>query len=166
MSPVLGPLAFLPSMTEWIFFLVIGLLLFGKKLPQVLKDAGRQVAELKRSLERLKSQLHEDKDFRELSSAAHDLREAVTTPRRILEQTIHNAVHETRSGVDSLRQQVEGTPEVAQEPPGSGEAFSGLTDETKASPGPDATFAQPPEQSLLEKLRSEPAPPPPREEGV
>ena len=153
MPALLGPLAFLPSMGEWIVLLVIGLLLFGKNLPQVLKDAGRQVAELKRTFERLKSQLHEDKEFRELSSAARDLKDAVTAPKRMFEDSVRNATSEFMREVDTVRTEVTGS--VASPTDDLGGApvrFEGLTNETKATPGPDAAFVSAPSgKSLFEQ---------------
>lgn len=141
MSLPIGPLAFLPSMGEWIVLLVIGLLLFGKDLPRVLKDAGRKVAELKRTFEKLKAQLHEDKDFRELSNAAADLKDAVTAPRRMLEDTVRGATSGFLNDVETVRRDL--TTSVAK----AGEqgsdpavAFTDLTYEDRATPGPDATF--------------------------
>lgn len=134
MALALGYLAFLPSTGEWLVLLVIGLLLFGKRLPQVLKDAGRTIAEFKRGLQKFKDQLDHDKDFRELTSAAADLKQAVRTPQRILQDAVYDATH-----------QVEQT--LAHE---TRDVFEGLTDESRVSPGPDATIVSPPAPSLFE----------------
>ena len=153
MSALAGPLAFVTSMEQWVVLLFIGLLLFGKRLPQVLKDAGRKVAELKRSLDKLRQQMHEDKDFRELSTAAQDLREAVTAPRRMITDTVRNVVFEAQSGAETLRADVQSglgaTTTTPAEP--APEKLEGLTDESRSQPGPDAQFVAAPEKSIFER---------------
>ena len=128
-------------MGEWIVLLMIGLMLFGRNLPKVLKDAGKQIAELKRTFEKLKHQLHEDKEFRELSSAAQDLKDAVNAPRRLLAETVRSATSDLMNDVESVRNDLSGRIAAAGEAsPEPAVSFQGLTDETRASVGPDTHF--------------------------
>ena len=47
-----------PSGPEWIVVLVIGLLIFGKNLPQVGRSLGRSIIEFKKGLKGLEDDLH------------------------------------------------------------------------------------------------------------
>ena len=98
-------------------------------------------------------QLHEDKEFRELSSAARDLKDAVTAPKRMFEDSVRNATSEFMREVDTVRTEVTGS--VASPTDDLGGApvrFEGLTNETKATPGPDAAFVSAPSgKSLFEQ---------------
>ncbi|MBX3462592.1 MAG: twin-arginine translocase TatA/TatE family subunit [Planctomycetes bacterium] len=82
-------LAFLPSLgwQEMFLLLVIGLLLYGRNLPDAGRKLGRVVAQLKRSFDEFKRQIDADADLREVKQTvretADDLRRAGEVPRAI-----------------------------------------------------------------------------------
>ncbi len=73
--------AFLPGQQEWIVLLVIGLLLFGRRLPEVGRAVGRTVTDFRRGLNEFKNQIDEDGSLREAKSSVQDLKRAVDAPR-------------------------------------------------------------------------------------
>lgn len=71
----------LPGYQEMLVILVIGVLIFGRRLPEVGRTLGKTVAQLRRGLDDFKAQIAADQDLREAKSAVHDLRRAVQAPR-------------------------------------------------------------------------------------
>lgn len=57
-------LAFLPQIgpTEWLVILALGLLLFGKRLPEVGRSLGRGIVEFKRGLKGVQDEIDEVSD--------------------------------------------------------------------------------------------------------
>jgi sec-independent protein translocase protein TatA len=80
-------LGFLPTLgfSETVVLLVIGLLLFGRNLPQVGRTLGRSVAQLRRGLHEFKDQLDRDGSLREIKDAVRDttgeIKRAAAVPR-------------------------------------------------------------------------------------
>ena len=57
------PLAFgMPGTTEWIIILIIGLLIFGKRLPEVGKSIGKGIVEFKKGLSGVDDELKSVRD--------------------------------------------------------------------------------------------------------
>lgn len=81
--------AFLPSLgwQEMFLLLVIGLLLYGRNLPDAGRNLGRMVGQVKRGFDEFKRQMDRDADLREmkdtLKDTAKDLRRAGEIPRTI-----------------------------------------------------------------------------------
>ncbi len=50
---------FLPGHTEWIVIAVIGLLIFGKRLPEVGKSLGKTIVEFKKGVKGIESDIDE-----------------------------------------------------------------------------------------------------------
>lgn len=81
--------AFFPSLgwEEMFLLLVIGLLLYGRNLPEAGRNLGRLLAQLKRGFDEFKQQIDRDADLREmkdsLKDAARDLRKVADVPRAI-----------------------------------------------------------------------------------
>lgn len=84
--------AFLPTLgfQEMLILLVIGLLLYGRNLPEVGRSLGRTVAQLKRGMAEFKSQMDADGSLREarrtLQDTVQDVRRAAEQPTAMLDQ--------------------------------------------------------------------------------
>jgi sec-independent protein translocase protein TatA len=82
-------LAILPSLgwTEMTLLLVIGLLLYGRNLPQAGRSMGRFVAQLKRGFQDFKEQMDRDESLREVrktfSDTTREVRNLTALPRAI-----------------------------------------------------------------------------------
>ena len=61
-------LAFLPSGGQWVVIAVIGLLLFGKKLPEVGRSLGKGIVEFKKGLKGVDEEIEQVDDHRPASS--------------------------------------------------------------------------------------------------
>jgi len=74
--------AFLPTLgtSEMFILLVLGLLLFGRNLPDVGRQIGRTVAQLRRGLQDFKDQMERDADVRELKQTVSELKRAAQLP--------------------------------------------------------------------------------------
>ncbi|MBL9080102.1 MAG: twin-arginine translocase TatA/TatE family subunit [Planctomycetes bacterium] len=81
--------AFLPSLgwQEMFLLIVIGLLLYGRNLPDAGRKLGRVVAQLKRGFDEFKRQIDQDADLRDmkqtLKETTTDLKRAADVPRAI-----------------------------------------------------------------------------------
>jgi len=67
--------------------LVIGLLIYGRRLPQVGVQVGRQVAQLRRGLSDFKEQIQRDEDLRSVRDSVKELRDEMTNLDRPRIQT-------------------------------------------------------------------------------
>lgn len=108
-------IAFLPTLgfQEIFVLLVIGLLLYGRNLPEAGRKLGLTVAKLRRGLQQFKDEIDRDDSLRQLKDARDTLRGTAQEVRRI------------------------GTvPRALDEP---GRVLRDLTDEALSSPPPDAT---------------------------
>ena len=58
------PTAFmsLPGGTEWIIILIVALLLFGRRLPEVMRSLGRSVTEFKKGMSDLTDEISAEDD--------------------------------------------------------------------------------------------------------
>ncbi len=83
-------IAFLPTLgfQEMAFLLVLGVLLFGRNLPEVGRTLGRTVSQLRRGLQDFKEQMDRDESLRELRDSVRQTRDEVarigTIPRAIV----------------------------------------------------------------------------------
>lgn len=95
-------LAFLPNIgaQEMVLLLVIGLLLYGRNLPEAGRSLGRVAAQLRRGWQEFKDQMDRDGDLREvkktLQGTAHELRRVADVPRAIADprRAIQDAARE------------------------------------------------------------------------
>lgn len=79
-----GPSAFfLPSGGEFLVLLVLGVMLFGRRLPEVARAIGRTTGQLRRSYENFKRELNADESFRDIREGVNDIRRVADAPRRI-----------------------------------------------------------------------------------
>ena len=53
------PLAYIPGHAEWIVIAAFGLILFGKRLPEVGRSLGRTVVEFKKGLKGVEDEVEE-----------------------------------------------------------------------------------------------------------
>jgi Sec-independent protein translocase protein TatA len=75
----------LPSGQEFIILLILGILLFGRRLPEVGFQVGRYVADLRRGLDSFKRELANDESIRQAKAGLRDLdpRRALDAPRKL-----------------------------------------------------------------------------------
>ncbi len=84
MALACGLLAFgLPGHSEWLLLLVIGLLLFGRRLPEVGRSLGRTLTEFRRGLQNFKREMDADPDLREAKSAVKDIHRTLRAPAEL-----------------------------------------------------------------------------------
>ncbi len=119
---MLPPTAFIGPIGPWEFALIaaVGLLLFGKRLPDVGRQLGKTLVEFKNGLNQLKRQVTDDSSLRDARNAISDLRQQVRAPQEML-----------RNMRDPVR------------------LFENLTQTDLATPGPQAEHVAPPVESFL-----------------
>jgi Sec-independent protein translocase protein TatA len=84
---------------ELILLLVIGVLLFGRNLPEVGRTLGRTVAQLRRGFQEFKDQMDRDETVREVKDSVRDLKRsaqlprAIANPGRLLQDLTDEALH-------------------------------------------------------------------------
>lgn len=70
-----------PSGQEWLIILIVGIILFGRRLPEVGKQVGRTIIQLRQGMQKLRDEIDLDEDFREvketLTNARYDLKDSV-----------------------------------------------------------------------------------------
>lgn len=66
---------------EMLVLLVIGLLIFGRRLPEVGRSLGRTLGQLRRGLQEFKDQMERDEDIREIKTTVRDLERELRAPR-------------------------------------------------------------------------------------
>ena len=104
-------LAILPSTQEMFILLIVGLLLFGRRLPEVGKQVGRVIVQLRQGIQKLKDEIELEEQVRDVQSTVSDVRDD-------LERSID----------------LPDAPRVLADPH---RMLEDLTDEALASPGPD-----------------------------
>ena len=122
MSAAAFPLAFIGPIGPWEAALVlfVGLMLFGKRLPEVGKQVGRTVADLRRKFQDFKRELNSDEALREARRAVDGFRRDIESPRETM-RSLSNPV----------------------------QVFDRLTREDHATPGPGAIAETPTGGSFL-----------------
>jgi len=73
----------MPGYQEMLVILILGLLVLGRRLPEVGRTLGRTVAQLRRGIADFKTELRQDEDLQEARSAVRDLKKAVEVPRTL-----------------------------------------------------------------------------------
>ncbi|NLX14998.1 MAG: twin-arginine translocase TatA/TatE family subunit [Phycisphaerales bacterium] len=91
MSSLLNSLAFLslPGGTEWVVIALFGLLIFGKRLPEVGKSLGRSIVEFKKGLKGVEDDVNNAID--------HDQAEMLPPPEKKSESTPKPAASNTEA---------------------------------------------------------------------
>ncbi len=118
----------MPGVQEWIVIMIVGLILFGGRLPEVGKSLGRSLIEFRKGLRGLKDEV----GLGELDAIRRDLNEAA--------QPVYDEVRDTAHSIQDAEFQEAGSPEA-----GSPEAGSPATDDEAT---PDATEAKVTEESV------------------
>ena len=106
-----------PSGQEWIIILIVGIVLFGRRLPEVGRQVGRTIIQLRQGMQKLRDEIDLDADLREV-------KETVTDVEYDLRQ---NVDVEEDLGLD------EDTRRIARDPKG---LLEDLTDEALSAPAP------------------------------
>ncbi len=79
------PLIF-PSGQEWIIILIVGIVLFGRRLPEVGKQVGKTIIQLRQGMQKLRDEIDLDGDLREvkdtMADVQYDLEESVDVDTR------------------------------------------------------------------------------------
>lgn len=78
--PEVLPLAWIPGPTEWIIIGVLGLLFFGKRLPEVGKSLGRGIVEFRKGLKGVEDDIETASDPKRPAPASPSTATTVATP--------------------------------------------------------------------------------------
>jgi sec-independent protein translocase protein TatA len=118
-------LAFLPTLgfQEMFLLIVLGVMLYGRNLPEVGRKFGRTVSQLRRGMHEFKAQMDRDESLRELRDTVRDTRDEV---RRA--GTIPRALTDPAQAVRDLANQAMKQPLETEEPTvddGSGDVKPG-----------------------------------------
>ncbi len=68
----------LPSGQEWMLILLVGIMLFGRRLPEVGRTVGRTVAQLRQGINKLKQEVDLDSEVRDLGKTVRDAKNKIT----------------------------------------------------------------------------------------
>ena len=123
---------------EWFLILTIGILLFGRNLPDVGRQLGKTLGELRRHVDQFKAELHRDESLREatkgLKEASRDLRGAGDSLRD-LKRTANpvSDIPTPKSVFDDLARSAR-TSELPNQP-AAGTTTNGSAPESSASEG-------------------------------
>ncbi len=71
----------MPSTGEWVVLLVVGLLIFGRRLPEVGKSLAKTIAQFRRGLQDFKRDMDKDEDLKDIKSTVSDLKKSIDAPR-------------------------------------------------------------------------------------
>jgi len=89
MNPL--PLLGLPGGSEWLVILIVALLVFGKRLPEVARSMGRSLTQFKRGLRDVED---------DIDDATQDANRGLEDSHRPV-QTTHREQEKSRSGPDA-----------------------------------------------------------------
>ena len=71
----------MPSTGEWMVLLVVGLLIFGRRLPEVGRSVARTMSQFRRGLQDFKQEMDKDEDLKEVKSTVKEFKKAIDAPR-------------------------------------------------------------------------------------
>ncbi len=81
--PTAAVLALMPGHWELLVLLIIGLLIFGRRLPEVGRQVGKTLVQFRRGVQDFKSQLAQDDDLRDVKATVHEMKRATEIPREM-----------------------------------------------------------------------------------
>lgn len=119
MAPALGFI--FPSFQEWVVIIILGLLLFGRRLPEVGRQVARTIHKLRQGFYALKAELEADTGLDEI----RDIRAEITGAGQRFKDDLSGVTASTNFAVEPERRM-----------------FHDLTDESLATPGPAIPVAQ------------------------
>ena len=94
-----GLLAFLFNIggEEMFVLLILGVLLFGRNLPEVGRTLGKTVAQLRRGFQDFKDQMDKDDTLRDVRKSVQDVKRAIEVPRAVADpgRMLRNLTDET-----------------------------------------------------------------------
>lgn len=73
----------MPGYGELLMLLVVGLLIFGRRLPEVGHNLGKTIVQLRRGFQDFKNQIRDDEDLRDVKSTVRELNKAVEAPSKL-----------------------------------------------------------------------------------
>jgi sec-independent protein translocase protein TatA len=76
-------LAWMPGPMELMVILVIAILLFGRRLPEIARGMGKSITEFKKGLSEAKSEIDKDADIKEIKK---EIQSTVDTTNKTLNQ--------------------------------------------------------------------------------
>ncbi len=123
---------------EVVVVLVIGVLLFGRRLPEVGRSVGHTVAKLRKGVMEFKDQIDKDDDLRDVRDSVREihgeLRSTIDAPKRALRNTVLGTGSAGKSSAGQERGGAGGTkPKVDAKESG---ILSDLTDPDSSTPAP------------------------------
>jgi sec-independent protein translocase protein TatA len=74
-------LAWMPGPMELMVILVVAILLFGRRLPEIARGMGKSITEFKKGLEEAKSEINKDADIKDIKK---EIQSTVDTTKETL----------------------------------------------------------------------------------
>lgn len=71
----------MPSGMEWLVVLIVGLLIFGRRLPEVARSMGKSITEFKKGMKDVQDDIHETSVREEKNTPRLDAKSDATTTR-------------------------------------------------------------------------------------
>lgn len=94
-QPFAHVLAFgLPGNWEWIILLLLGLLLFGRRLPEVGRSLGRSIVEFKKGIKGIEDEINS-------ASSDDDERRQIDAPKKSYSTDARSVPHHADAGPDA-----------------------------------------------------------------
>lgn len=78
----------LPGGAEWIVLLVLGLLIFGRRLPEVGKSLGRSIVEFKRGVKGITDEIDNESSHAASSPAQLSEKQGASAPTRSADESV------------------------------------------------------------------------------
>jgi sec-independent protein translocase protein TatA len=132
-----------PSAGEMMILLIVGVLLFGRDLPDVGRKLGRTLAQFRRGLQDFKDQLDRDSTIRDLRDTVHDtvrdVKQAASVPRQLADpatalrdlatDAMRTPIHQSAGDQPAVDQPAAGPPATTSQAPAA--------EAPPAAPAPD-----------------------------